>query len=342
MALRTIVIFLALACVAAAQSRTRKIILVTVDGLRWQELFNGVDASLAGKLRIPEDKRREAILPFFWNTFARQGVVFGNPAKNSSVEVTNSFRVSYPGYSEILTGRAQDSVIRGNEKIQNPTETVLEFVRRKLRLPRSRVAVFASWDVFPFIAESKPGSIYINAGYQDDPTMPDLSALQTEAMTAWDGVRHDYVTLNMAINYLRRKKPRVLHIALGETDDWAHDRRYDRVIQSIRYFDTALEYLVTVVQGTPEYRGNTTIIVTSDHGRGSTAEDWTSHGEKVPGAEKIWLAMWGADVPALGEISNSAPVFQRDVAPTMLRVLRIDPASYSGVEGRSVLPLKGK
>ena len=282
---------------------------------------------------------REALLPYLWSTFAERGMVLGNPAKNSSVAVTNAFRVSYPGYSEILTGRAQDAAIRGNDKIQNPTETVLEFVRRKLNLPKSKVALFASWDVFPFIGESRPGSIFINAGYQKDagsPTMQELSRLQKEALTPWDSVRHDYITFNMAMDYMKREKPRLMYISLGETDDWAHDRRYDRVVSSIQYFDSALERIGAFIEATPEYRGSTTVIVTSDHGRGSTAEDWNGHGAKVAGADKIWLAMMGPDTPARGEVSNSEPVFQRDVAPTILKLLGIDPKEYTGVLGKPI------
>lgn len=328
-----------LAAAGQARTNTRNIILVTADGLRWQELFNGVDATLATKYPALIGKKREDLMPFFWGSLVRQGVVLGNPSRNSSVAVTNAFRVSYPGYSEILTGRAQDAAIRGNDKIQNPTETVLEFVRRTLSLPKSKVALFGSWDVFPFIGESKPGSIFINAGYQDDSgstVMRDLSRLQRDAITPWDSVRHDHITLQMALDYMKREKPRVIHIALGETDDWAHDRRYDRVIWAIQYFDSALKQIADFVNSTSGYKGSTTILVTSDHGRGGTVEDWHGHGAKVMGAEKIWLAVQGPDTPALGEASNTRPAFQRDVAPTILKLLGLDPAEYSGVQGQAL------
>lgn len=342
---RLAIVLLAFGCCAAAQTRTKNIILVTADGLRWQELFNGLDDTLVGKAAHLLDKfgkgslqdRRRALMPFFWSTIATRGVVLGNPANNSSVRVTNGFRVSYPGYSEILTGRAQDEVIRGNDKLQNPSETILEFVRRKLDLPRSKVALFASWDVFPFIGESRPGSIFINAGYQDDsgsPAMRDLSIVQSKAMTPWDSVRHDYVTLNMALDYMKRERPRVTYIALGETDDWAHDRRYDRVVSAIQYFDEALSRIAEFIASTPEYKDSTSIVITSDHGRGATAQDWHSHGKDVSGADRIWLAVMGPDTPARGEASGSA--FQRDIAPTILRLLGLDSREYTGATGQPI------
>ena len=246
---------------AAAPRQTKNVILVTADGLRWQDLFGGMDPmlkdeksagmdgakELKAKLWKPTpDERRRALMPFFWTTLASKGVVLGNVQKGSSVRVTNAFRVSYPGYSEILTGRAQDEAIHGNDAVRNPTPTVLEFLRRKLGLAASQVALFGSWEMFHLIGEHDPGSIVINAGYRnyDGPhtsaRMRYLSALQFEMLTPWTEERHDYITFEMALEYMRVAKPRVLHIAFDETDDWAHDKRYNRVLDAIGYLDRCL------------------------------------------------------------------------------------------------------
>jgi hypothetical protein len=347
MILRLGIAVMALVCVSAAESRTKNVILITADGLRWQDLFTGMDPMLRDKAGALKDslwkdgaeERRLALMPFFWGKLASRGVVLGNVNKNSSVKVTNGFRVSYPGYSEILTGRAQDEVIRGNDKIRNPTQTVLEFVREKLKLQSKQVALFASWETFRFIGEKQPGSIYINAGYQDatgSDRMRQLSRLQSEALTPWDSVRHDYVTVQMALDYLRREKPRMMYLSLGETDDWAHDRRYDRVLAAIQYFDEAIRQVCEFIEGSPEYRGKTSIVITSDHGRGSTLEDWNGHGTKVSGADQIWMAVIGPDTQARGEVSNSTPVFQRDVAPTILKLLGLKPEEYTGATGSAI------
>lgn len=349
---------------AGAEARkTRNIILVTADGLRWQEVFSGIDPLLmnekqagmgeAKALRTrlwssTPEARRAALMPFLWSALASRGVILGNVNKKSSVKVSNAYRVSYPGYSEILTGRAQDSAIRGNDKIQNPTPTVLEFLRARLRLPVPGVALFASWDTLPFIGEHKPGSIFINAGYSDVtipvgvPRFRELNRLQFRVLTPWESVRHDYITFEMALEYLRTAQPRVLHISLGETDDWAHDKRYDRVLDTIGYFDACLRRLWNAVDSLGFYRNTTTIIVTVDHGRGSTLSDWHSHGEKVKGAEQIWVAIAGPNTPAAGELSNTPEFFQRDVAPTMLDLMGIDYQEYQGVLGKPIPYATGK
>src|SRR5260370_4997659 len=341
----------------AAPRATRNIILVTADGLRWQDLFGGLDpmlkdqksagmdgaAALNAKLwRVTPEERRKVLMPFFWGTLAPKGVVLGNVNKRSSVRVTNAYRVSYPGYAEILTGRAQDEAIRGNDAVRNTTETVLEFLRRKLGLTSAQVALFGSWEMFQLIGEHQPGSIVINAGYRNydgphnSPRMHELSALQFEVLSPWTEERHDYITFEMAIEYLRTAKPRALHIAFDETDDWAHDKRYNRVLDAIGYLDRCLQKLWQVVNDSPEYRGRTTLVVTSEPGRGGTPADSDGHGKDVPGAEQIWMAIIGQDTPARGEIENSTEVFQRDIAPTILDLMGIDYREYHAVSGKPI------
>lgn len=338
--LKRLALCLALATLLPAQSKN--LILVTADGLRWQDLFTGLDPLLmnekaAGmkdavdlRRRLWKDTpeaRRLALMPFFWGELAKRGAIYGNVNKGSSVRVTNSRRVSYPGYSEILTGRADDEHIKGNDKIQNPNQTVLEFLKDRWKLDRSQVALFGTWEVFHWIAEKTPGSIYINAGIRgyDGPNasakMRELSRLQNLAITPWNGERHDVFTFEMAMEYLRAVKPRVLFISFGETDDWAHDKRYDRVLPLITYFDTCLKELFAALDSMPEYKGKTSVVIASDHGRGSTLENWSDHGNDVPGAEQIWLALAGPGVPAIGEATNVPEMYQRDIKAMMLKLV---------------------
>ncbi len=348
-------IFVAVCLGAAAE--TRNVILVTADGLRWQDLFRGIDPLLMNEkdagmedssaLRkqlwreAPRD-RRAALMPFLWGTLASKGVLLGNLDVKSSVRVTNSYLVSYPGYSEILTGRAQDDAIRGNDPVQNPAETVLEFLRRKLALEQPQVALFGSWDRFVQIGESRPGAIVINAGRNSlaeraaTPRLRELDDLQSRMLMPDESMRHDYITFQMAFEYLKTAHPRVMHIALGETDDWAHAHNYDRVLRMIQEFDTCLRQLCEYLESDPEYRGRTLLVLASDHGRGSTLQDWDSHGSKVPAAVQIWAGFFGPGVPATGEASGVPDAFQRDIAPTILDQLGIDYSEYKGVKGKPI------
>jgi hypothetical protein len=335
------------ALLPAADLRTRNVILVTTDGLRWQDLFHGIDPLLAREKsahmdstdKDAEERRRRfdnriALAPFFWLNLAKNGVVLNN------VNVTNAFRVSYPGYSEILTGRASDDIIKGNDPIQQPNETVLEFLRTKLSLSMERVALFSSWNHFTYIGEHAPGAIFINAGYRQvvgsaaEKRLMELGDMQFLAQTPRDEARHDVFTFELALEHMKWKKPRILMISFDETDDWAHAKRYDRVLDMIHTTDGFLSRLWTTIQSMPEYRDSTTLIVTSDHGRGSTLADWSDHGSKVQGADKIWIAIRGPDTPGSGEISTHAE--QRDIAPTIIKLMGLNPADYKGATGKPI------
>jgi arylsulfatase A-like enzyme len=142
----------------------------------------------------------------------------------------------------------------------------------------------------------------------------------------------------MALEYLKAVKPRVLFISFDETDDWAHDKRYDRVLDNIHYLDLCLRDLFAALDTMPEYKGSTSVIVTTDHGRGSKLDDWSDHGKKVAGAEQVWMAIAGPDTPARGEMTNVPAIHQRDMAPTILDLLGIDPGGMKAMAGTPVHP----
>jgi hypothetical protein len=331
---------------SASTLKTRNVILITLDGARTQEIFGGLDdeifrAVLAKEKKTPEqsdvyrrfaaatpEERRQKLMPFFWGTWmAQHGSIGGNRARNSTVQLTNTHRFSYPGYSEILTGEARDAVINSNDMRRYPYPTVLEFLKERLSLQTPQVAAFTSWDVGPYIAAQREGAIVANGGYQSfdhpDPAVKRLNAAQFEALTGWDTVRHDYYTFHFAMAHLATARPRVLYLMLGETDDWAHNGRYDRVLQTLALTDTWFKELWTWLQSQDDYRDKTTILITTDHGRGNTPADWGTHGAKIEGAQYTWLAAIGPDFPQRGEWKDTPTVSPNQVAATMATVLGV-------------------
>ncbi len=128
----------------------------------------------------------------------------------------------------------------------------------------------------------------------------------------------------MALAYLQKHQPRVLWIGLGQSDDWAHARRYDRVLDYLHLTDRQLGELWRTVQSMDRYRNRTTLIITTDHGRGRTPVDWIDHDTGIQGSQDIWLAIIGPDTPAIGEASDFPDVTQSDIAATMLQYLGLD------------------
>ena len=327
-----------------AQRRTENVVLVTLDGARRQEIFGGLDRdilkSTAGTAPVeslavykeywadtPEERRRK-LMPFFWGTLMERGSIAGNQSLGSTARVTNAHWFSYPGYSEILTGEAHDDVIKSNDAMQNPFETVLEFVKRKIGLPTSKVAAFASWGVFSGIVEHTPGAIVSNAGTQrlesTDPLVRQVSDLQFEVQMPWDQIRSDAFTFRLAMAYMKTQKPRLMYLALDETDDWAHDGKYGLVLKSLARSDRYLQELWEWIESDPQYQGKTTIVLTTDHGRGNTIADWRSHGKDIEGAQYIWAAVAGPDTSLRGEWRDAGAVSQNQIAATIARLFGLD------------------
>ena len=84
-----------------------------------------------------------------------------------------------------------------------------------------------------------------------------------------------------ALEYLKKQHPRVLYVMLGETDEWAHGRRYDLYLDAAQRNDRFIKHLWETAQSMPDYANRTALVMATDHGRGEGRE-WTSHGEKVP------------------------------------------------------------
>jgi Type I phosphodiesterase / nucleotide pyrophosphatase len=338
------------ACVMAAKgdeptlrTATRNVILVTADGLRWQEVFRGAELALFNKpdggvegvptlrrefWRDDTSRRREALLPFLWTTVARQGQIFGNRDKLSPARVTNGLNFSYPGYNEIFTGWA-DPKIDSNDKFQNPNVSVLEWLNRKPAY-KGRVSAVASWDLYPYILNVNRSGLLMNAGWVpfEGPSLTAeqlvLNRLIMQSPRLWEDCRNDAFTFQVALEHIRRDAPRVLYIGYGDTDEHAHGGRYDNYLRATRDFDENLKILWQELQSHPQYRGSTTLILTTDHGRGDAPRGWRDHGKEVAGSEAIWIAVLGPDTPALGERTNVEQVTQSQVAATLAAVLGED------------------
>ncbi len=334
----------------------RNVIYITWDGFRWQEFFGGAqelyiskDAGVADVEAIKqrfwredEQQRREALLPFVWTVMAKQGQIFGDPAKNAAAKIENKHKFSYPGYSEMFCGFPDDIRIASNNKFPNPNVTVLEFLNHRPGF-EGKVAGIATWDVFPFILNQQRAKIDVYAGITPIPG-DHLSAEQhrlnekiKETPILWKDNQIDSIILDAAREYLVLKKPRVLFIGLGETDEWGHGRRYDKYLTAAHEADVFLRQLWTLLQSMPEYKDKTSIVIAPDHGRGSTIRNWTDHNAKVEGAEFVWMAAMGPAIPALG-VRSDVEVTLSQMAASLAKLVGED---FNAASPKSALPLPG-
>lgn len=350
---------------AHAQSalRTRNVVLIVSDGLRWQEIFTGADPTLlneshGGIWDKEQDLRREfwrddplerrrALFPFLWNTVAVRGQIFGNQAQGSVARVTNGLAFSYPGYNEMLTGHP-DPKIDSNEFGPNPNVSVLEWLNTLPEL-HGKVSVFATWAVFKDIFNVARSHLPLQVGW-DPPYQGELSERQAllnrlyQTTTRLDNedVYNAFQQVPL-LDSFAKQQPQVLFVGYGETDNWAHAGRYDLVLHSAHLFDRFVGELWERLQALPAYRDRTTFIITTDHGRGSGPTEWKEHGIEQKGSENIWIAVLGPDTPSLGERRHIDEVHQAQIAATVAALLGKDfrqavPAAappISAVLGRS-------
>jgi hypothetical protein len=345
--------------------KTENVIVVMLDGLRWQEVFHGADADLVSKpgpealgnpkeraasaeklyLRSTQEERRQALMPFLWSVVGTQGQIFGNRDLGSDAHVTNGLNFSYPGYNETLTGFA-DPRIHSNDNVPNPNVTVFEWLNAKPAFT-GKVAAFGAWDAFNGIFNRERCGFSVNAGYDPLTTIPAtpelklLNDLKAETVRIWPDEPFDPLPFHTAIEYVKAKKPRLLFIGLGETDDWAHAGSYPEYLNAAHLGDSYLRQLWELVQSMPEYRGRTTLIVLPDHGRGVGAL-WTSHGEKIAESKQTWMAFLGPDTAALGERKAADPVTESQIAATLALLLGEDYHQSVPKSGASIEDVLGK
>lgn len=335
-----------LCCHAAL--KTRNVFLITTDGLRWEEVFQGADQTIftrefgnvgdtnAAKKtwwRETAEERRELLMPFLWKEVASKGQLWGNREKKSDVRVSNGRNFSYPGYNEFLTGYA-DPKIDSNDKKLNANTNVFEWLHAKPEFS-GRVAAAVNWDVLPWILNGPRGKFPIWSGWE----VPDgtqrlevpaaLSELADAGKTVWGNVLLDTFVGFAAKHAVKSMRPRAMYISYGETDDWAHEGAYERYLRAARNFDRFIGELWALVQSMPEYRDTTTFLITVDHGRGPAPIAWKNHGANIPGSAYMWFAAIGPDTAARGERSNTEPVTQSQMAATVAALLGHDFKSAS-------------
>lgn len=205
---------------------------------------------------------------------------------------------------------------------------VLEFLHRR---PGSegRVAAFGAWELFPWILNAPRSGLLVSAGYErlrfpeSGPRIELIHLLKAET-EYWDGEAFDSFTFHTAQEYLRLRKPRVLAILLGETDEWAHAGRYDLYLKSARRFDDYARRLWETLQSMQEYRGSTTLILATDHGRAAGKNDWRSRGRRIRESQDVGMAFFGPDTRPLGPRRGTGVVTQAQLAATVAELLGED------------------
>lgn len=288
------------------------VVLVTIDGVRWQEIFGGTDpARTSGPVRTAAE-----ITPNLHVLAHDRGAALGAPRRGVIAASGPQF-LSLPGYTEIMTGRTSRACA-DNDCAGSDTPTLLD----EAHGAGAKVAAFTSWDLLARAVSTQRGAartFSVSSGRAADPSVQ-----------PWPGdgeYRPDKLTMALALSFLERERPDVLYVGLGDTDEHAHHGDYDAYVEALSEADAFLGRLREVLDRMGPRGQRTHLVVTADHGR---ADDFRSHGGATPEAGRVWLVASGPGIAARGHVASSRVRHLADVAPTLRTIMGLAPDPSPG------------
>jgi len=242
------------------------VVLVTLDGVRWQELFLGEDPVLA--------REPKPVFERFWAELAPRGQVYGDPARGEEMRVATGTNASLPAYMSIYADEPQGCATNSCGRIG--VKTLVDRLRDELGFSREEVQVIAAWDKLKLAVSARDDVAAVQAGevHAQGEGGPLEQALIAE------GYEFDRLPV-LAARQLLPERPRFFHLALWDSDRYGHQGDYGRYLKVLRAYD---RLLVEIAGALDE---NTALVVTTDHGRGP-ADQWSEHGPHFPGSARAW------------------------------------------------------
>jgi hypothetical protein len=330
-----------LAAPAAGRSRgpsDAAVVLVVLDGVRWQDVFVGADPELAAEAHVAAP-RAEELMPHLHALIAERGAALGAPGEGEPMSASGPNFVSLPGYTEIFSGRPA-AACRDNDCAPTRFPTLMDEVRRTTDRP-SDVAVISSWSKIERAASVDPANLVLSTGrtrtfhdesLRDDDVTHDWldRGSRADPFPGYDDYRPDRFTAAIGLRYLETKRPRLMFLGLGEPDEYAHRDDYAGYLGSLRAADAVIGDLFAALGRMGPRGEHTTVFVTADHGRG---RDYRVHGRNFPESARVWLVAAGAGIAARGNARSERPHRLADIAPTVRTLLELptDVAPASGM-----------
>jgi hypothetical protein len=317
-----------LATYAPSENPARVVVLVALDGVRWQEIFDGVERERAAAAGMAAEEMVGApeLVPNLWWLMGTRGAALGRGC-GSSIRASGPEFVSLPGYLEMLSGKRKTGCY-SNDCAPPARTTLVDEIAAHTE--PGEVAVFASWP--PLAHTTKSRSALVSAG-RGGTNLPELVRHDDRASAIFDegeraeaypgiaGYRPDRFTSAIAVRYLRARLPRFMFLSLGDTDEYGHRDDYRSYLQALHAADTVVGDIAVALQDLSATGLSTLLIVTTDHGRSNSFAD---HG-KYPESADVWLVAAGDAVRARGCIASDVPHHLADIAPTIRAVADLQP-----------------
>ncbi|MEP7051839.1 MAG: alkaline phosphatase family protein [Pseudomonadota bacterium] len=310
------------------------IVIVTLDGVRWHEVFEGVDPKLAKERGVAEGERVSAteLMPNLHAIIATHGAALGAPGHGAAISASGPNFVSLPGYAELLSGRRNTSC-HDNQCPGSDSATIVDEFSAGSKLERPDAAVITSWADIARVVSRDTQSAIISTGRHGGATrawfVRDAEERQllvrAEAANPAPGngdFRPDALTAALALHHLRAHPTRFTFIGFGEPDEFGHQGNYAGYLMALREADARLGQIDAELQRLAARGTRTALFITADHGR---AANFNDHGAKFPESARVWLVASGSAVLSGGCLSAPSPRRLADLAPTVREIAGLPP-----------------
>jgi hypothetical protein len=259
-------------------------VLIIIDGARWTETFGDPIYEL---------------IPHLANDLAPLGAIntaFYNDGSTWTV----------PGHAAIVTGTWQD--LPNNGRVRPTAPTIFEYYRATTGASEDEAVFVHGSFIEPVLTYSSRPDYGANFGagmfFSDNPRPPYDDGM-------WANARR----------VLAELKPHLLMVSLLDPDEAGHARDWDGYRASIKHDDEIIWDLWQELQADPFYAGQTTLMVTNDHGRGCR-DGWPEHGGDDECNRHVMFLAVGPDIQPGLVISQRRTL--RDIAPTLGYLLGFD------------------
>lgn len=308
---------------------TPLVVLIAIDGVRYQDVFDGPALKHQNVARSREELVPELV------AMERSGVSLGAP-ESEGFYASGPNYVSLPGYMEMLTGTSATGCTENDCEILD-TPTLIDDFQGRVPEDPTRAAVFSSWPNIQVAATSQRNGV-VSAGRfagfhhaalrQYSECKKHLDHGKSDA-GGFGHFRHDEVTARLSLAFLTAADPDFTFVSLGETDEAAHLGNYAGYLRALKYADEFIGKVRNHLRQVREGGRPTLLVVTSDHGR---ANNFNDHGRDYPESSRSFLFAEGDAIRPLGRFSIERS-YLRDIAPT-LRAASSLPAREMKGEGR--------
>ncbi len=316
----------------AAQSAQPNVVLIVLDGVRGLEIANKATDDEGRPVRTAE------LLPNL-TELRKKGMFF------SDFKISNPVGVSFPAYADIFAGRRQEKII-GNATPEPDRHsffpTIFDVLFEGLHLSYNDLAIHASWSAICEVAGT--ADFYRSCGWKRG-----LGQARYLKPEVFKDSRSDMDTFFEFASEVPKRHPRFIFVHLVDADEEAHlhedaqeklglDYGIFNYHKSLHEEDYYVGRIWRLLQADPFYKDNTTLLVTTDHGRDNypSAKFWGGHGECRTIHKKPTLCSGCTDIfalavgPGLKPANVKTPYTHLNLAPTIAKLLGVEMPTATG------------